>query len=165
MAERYGEACVIEVLPLCLENEAAQWYTSLDHITHGGLDKSVTGWEREINTYFGCPPTQAKEARCLHYHFYTRQQYPIGSYLLVKLELSREAGLYTEADIKLGSYEGLEPLIRVHSHHSSPGTITQCMHMICEREQDACLVWSEETSATESFQHILAHDYLTDLRL
>ncbi|RMZ85681.1 hypothetical protein DV736_g6567, partial [Chaetothyriales sp. CBS 134916] len=113
MASLYGQDVVLEVLPLCMEDDAQIWYNGLTHDTKMKMNTNLDLWVHHLRLRFAKSRVQAgREMRNLKCIFGDPRRLPIAAYVSKKLELLREAGYRNDDDLSLHIWQDIDPILQ-----------------------------------------------------
>ena len=113
MVNRHSESDVLDVLPLCLEGQAQEWYDSLSKHTRDRMDQNVSIWIEHLQLRFQLDPiTAEKKAEKCKFTFKNESKLSLRAYIDRKLILLREAGFDGDYQLKEQIWNGLDPVLQ-----------------------------------------------------
>ncbi|TAQ88263.1 hypothetical protein B7494_g3406 [Chlorociboria aeruginascens] len=138
LAETYGEASVLAVLPIAMAGDALNWFDSLDHVTRRAMNVSLDEWKDQLRARFQANASFAlEEADSLKHSFADETKLDVRQYLTRKTQLYMEAGENNQDAVVRRLYRGLDPTLAAAVRLRSKNTIAEFCAQVYEAEPAA----------------------------
>ena len=97
MSRQYGNQAVLDVLPLCVKNDALEWYTGLNQNTTEQMSDSLAVWKDQLRRRFASDSMDAlDEAYRLRFRWDREDTMDLRQYVTRKVLLLKEARILDE---------------------------------------------------------------------
>jgi hypothetical protein len=130
IADIEGTEAVTRVLPTCLEGSARAWYISLTTAETRRLNQDLSYWEELLIRQFSGNRWDARaKAYRLKFWFSQEDKLPLTQYMIQKVALYHEGGVWDEDEIVQELWQGLDPelmaLVHVYEGGNSVAEFTR----------------------------------------
>ena len=112
IADLHGTSAILKQLPLCMRDEAMEWYASLEEDTTEWMAHSLQLWANELRLRFQKNCLQCREeADRLQFSFAREDTLSLRQYITRKRNLYNESGLKDTDEIVHCLWRGIDPIL------------------------------------------------------
>ena len=151
MSKQYGAHAVLDVLPLCVKNDALEWYTGLNQNTTDRMSESLAVWKDQLRRRFASDSMDAlDEAHRLRFRWDCEDTMDLRQYVTRKVMLLEEADIFNKDQQVKMVWRGLDPhLMSTVSPLSGGGnTLEGFTEELYQHEYAAKRLWRETKRST-----------------
>jgi hypothetical protein len=111
LANIYGEDSVLAVVPLCMRDDAQEWFDSLDGYFKEIMGYSLDEWKTQLMRRFPNASAALVRADNIKHTFKDETTMDVRKYITVKQGLYTEAGETNADNIVRRIHDGLDPML------------------------------------------------------